>query len=291
MPNAGPLELDTKSPPFDRFRAVRPLATNRSGREAATHTRHQLFAARERDTNTQVLIKVTTRPGRVYAQNLENEASTLESVNLALPDSRVFPLLRGHGTLRDGRSYLVMSLFDEFPLATAIDEVPAPHKAGWHVRIAVEVGSALQELHGIPIYHVDLNPMNILFRSEQGRPVVRIIDFESSYDPARHAQGVFYDPPTTPHFSAPEVSAQPPDARADVYSLGAVLYTMLAGYGWTWTGAADATVSADTRLDPDLKEIVLKAVQADPKRRYPSMTLLLRALQRYLDVAWPGRSW
>lgn len=291
MLNAGPLELDTKSPPFDRFRAVRPLATNRSGREAAAHTRHQLFAARERDTNTQVLIKITTRPGRVYAQNLENEVATLESINRELPDSRVFPQLRGHGALRDGRSYLVMSLFDEFPLATAIDEVPAPHKAGWHVRIAVEVARALQDLHGIPVYHVDLNPMNILFRSEQGRPVIRIIDFESSYEPARHARGVFYDPPTTPHFSAPEVSTQPPDARADVYSLGAVLYTMLAGYGWTWTATADATVAADTRLDQELKEVVLKAVQVDPRRRYGSMALLLRALQRYLDTAWPGRSW
>lgn len=291
MPNAGPLELDTKAPPFDRFRAVRPLATTRSGREAAAHTRHQLFAARERDTNAQVLIKVTTKPGRVYAQNLENEVATLSTINRALPDSRIFPLVRAHGTLRDGRSYLVMSLFDEFPLATAIDEVPAPHKAGWHVRIAVEVARALGDLHAIPVYHVDLNPMNILFRSEQGRPIIRIIDFESSYEPARHAKGVFYDPPTTPHFSAPEVPTQAPDARADVFSLGAVLYTMLAGYRWTWSNAADDSVSADTTLDAELKAAVLKAVQADSRQRYASMALFQQDLQQYLDNAWPGREW
>lgn len=291
MPNTGPLELDTKAPPFDQFRAIRPLAPNRSGREAAPHTRHQLYAARERETNVQVLIKVTTKPGRVYAQNLDNEIATLSTINSALPESRTFPLLRGHGTLRDGRTYLVITLFDEFPLATTIDPDSAPHRAGWHVRTAVEVARALRDLHAIPVYHVDLNPMNILYRAEHGSPVIRIVDFESAYVPARHARGVFYDPPTTPHFSAPEVSTQPPDGRADVFSLGAVLYTMLRGYGWTWSDAADVSVEADATLEPELKALVLKAVHSDPARRYASIADLLKALEGYLNAVWPGRDW
>ncbi|MGC4085552.1 MAG: hypothetical protein QM736_26365 [Vicinamibacterales bacterium] len=91
MPLSDPPEIDTKSPPFDRLRAIRPLATNRSGREAAAHTRHQLYAGRDRATNVQVLIKVTTKPGRVYEQNLENEIASLTTINDALPDSRHFP--------------------------------------------------------------------------------------------------------------------------------------------------------------------------------------------------------
>lgn len=291
MPQTEPFELDSKAPPFDQFRAVRPLAPNRSGREAAPHTRHQLYAARDRETNAQVLIKVTTRPGRVYAQNLDNEIAVLTAINRALPDSRSFPLLRGHGMLRDGRTYLVISLFDEFPLATTIDPDSGPHKAGWHVRTAVEVARVLRDLHAIPIFHVDLNPMNVLYRSERGKPVIRIVDFESSYEPARHEKGVFYDPPTTPHFSAPEVSTQPPDGRADVYSLGAVLYTMLRGYGWTWSDTADVRVEADAALEPELRAIVLRAVQSDPARRYTSMAQFLATLERYLDTVWPGRNW
>lgn len=291
MPQTDPFELDSKAPPFDQFRAIRPLAPSRSGREAAPHTRHQLYAARDRDTNAQVLIKVTTKPGRVYAQNLDNEIATLSTINRVLPESRTFPLLRGHGTLRDGRTYLVISLFDEFPLATTIDPESAPHKAGWHVRTAVEVGRALRDLHAIPVFHVDLNPMNILYRSERGTPVIRIVDFESAYEPERHAKGVFYDPPTTPHFSAPEVSAQPPDGRADVYSLGAVLYTMLRGYGWTWSDTADVVVDTDATLEPELKALVLRAVRSDPGQRHASMAELVDALEGYLAAVWPGRSW
>src|SRR5688572_17904743 len=98
--------------------------------------------------------------------------------------------------------YLITSLFDELPLAMGI-EGRNPGKLVTHLRTAIEVARALAELHGLQIVHVDLNPMNILHRAERNHPVVRIVDFESSYARARHAAGVFYSPPTTPRFSAP----------------------------------------------------------------------------------------
>ena len=108
---------------------------------------------------------------------------------------------------------------------------------------------------------------------------------------ARHSSGAFYDPPTTPDFSAPEVSRQAPDARSDLYSLGATLYTMLAGYGWTWAGAIRTRVEADRELDPELKTILLSAIDPDPDRRYPSIHVFHDALAAYLEAIWPGRSW
>jgi len=53
-----------------------------------------------------------------------------------------------------------------------------------HLRAAIEVARALTDLHRLPIFHVDLNPMNILYRVDKGRPVIRIVDFESSYEQA-----------------------------------------------------------------------------------------------------------
>ena len=58
--------------------------------------------------------------------------------------------------------------------------------------------------------------MNILYWFEKGRAVIRIVDSESSYEVARHAKGVFYNPPTTAGFCAPEVHERAPDPRADV---------------------------------------------------------------------------
>src|SRR6185369_13954066 len=104
---------------------------------------------------------------------------------------------------------------------------------------------------------------NILHRVERGRPVIRIVDFESSYERARHSAGSFETPATTPGYSAPEVARRAPDGRADLYSLGAVLYTMLTGYQWTW-GEVGACIRADQDIDPELKAILLTAVDPDP---------------------------
>jgi serine/threonine protein kinase len=285
------LDVDIKSPPFDQLKNVRPLATSRTGRESTVHARHQLYVGRDRATAAQMLVKVTTRPGLFYERNLTNEIEILTTINRELPASRTFPVIKGDGRLGDGRLYLMTYLFDELALATSIDAERIPSRTVGHLRAAIEVARALVDLHRIPIFHVDLNPMNILYGVDQGRPVIRIVDFESSYDPARHSPDVLYDPPTTAGYCAPEVSHRRPDARADVFSLGAVLYTMLAGFGWSWHGDAATSVKADRELDPDLRILLLSALHPEPERRYASAKALQDALSAYLESIWPGRSW
>jgi serine/threonine protein kinase len=197
-------------------------------------------------------------------------------------------VLCDHGRLRDGRAYLTLSLFDEWPLATTIgsERMPAKHVA--HLRTAIEVATVLTELHRLQIWHVDLNPMNILSRWEGGNPVIRIVDFESSYEVARHSKGVFYNPPTTSGYSAPELSRRAPDARSDLFSLGAVLYTMHAGYDWAWANDLGRCIDADPDIAPELKPILLAAVDADPDQRFPSLVEFRAALQGYLERIWPA---
>lgn len=291
MPPPDPSGIDTTAPPFDHLRSVQRLAPARRGQASSEHTRHQLYVGRDKRSSTGVLLKLTSKPGRVYEHDLVNEAASLSTINRELPDSPYFPFVHDHGRLADGRMYLITSLFDELPLATAISAGRTPAKLVAHLKTTIEVAKALEELHGLPIVHVDLNPMNILQRVERDRPVVRIVDFESSYEPARHSKGVFYNPPTTPLYSAPEVSHQAPDARADLFSLGAVLYTLLAGYQWTWDAEAGTCIERDGELDSDLKQILLTAVAQRPGARYPSVREFHAALADYLERIWPGRSW
>ncbi len=291
MAHSDPVSIDGKSPPFDQFTGIRWLVADRSGHDSVEHARHHLYVGRDKRSQASVLIKLTSKPGLVYQHNLTNEIDSLSTVNRELPDSRSFPIVREHGQLPDGRVYLIASLFDELPLATAIGTERVPARMVGHLRTAIEIARALSDLHRLAIFHVDLNPMNILHRWEKDRPVIRIVDFESSYELARHSAGVFYSPPTTPGYSAPEVSRQAPDARADVFSLGAVLYTMLAGYRWTWEAEVGTCVEADREIDSELKGIVLTAVDPDPDRRYPSVEACRTALAEYLERIWPGRSW
>jgi serine/threonine protein kinase len=239
-----------------------------------------------------VLVKVTSKPGLVYQQDLNNEIASLSTINRQLPASPYFPVVYEHGHLRDGRVYLITSLFDEFPLATAIATERLHARIVAYLRTTIEVAKALTDIHGLGIVHVDLNPMNILHRTHKRGPVVRIVDFESSYEVARHSQpGAFYSPPTTPGYSAPAVSHRPPDARTDLFSLGAVLYTMMTGFEWSWDSDITTAVEADHHIDPELKAILSTAVAVDPGRRFPSVATFHSALGEYLEHIWPGRSW
>jgi serine/threonine protein kinase len=270
MSSAVTIDFDPNVAPFDQFKDVRLLAKSRRGQVSFETARHHLYVAKDQKSDASVLIKITSRPGLVYQDNLENEIANLLKINRSLPESPYFPFVKAHGKLGDGRVYIVASFFDEFPLANAIGDERIPAKTNVYIRTAMEVARAFEELHSVKIYHVDLNPMNILLRLERGTPIIRIIDFESSYDGERHPTGPF-DPPNTPGYSAPEISRQAPDARSDVFSLGAVLYTMLAGYKWTWGGDVWTSVECDRDIDPDLRRIVLKAVDPSPDERYRSM--------------------
>jgi serine/threonine protein kinase len=281
------IDIDTTSPPFDQLGGIHRLASARSGHASAEHARHQLYVARDKRSRASVLVKIASKPGIFYEQELTNEIASLSTINRELPDSRFFPVLWEHGHLRDSRIYLVMSLFDEWPLATMISAERTPPRQAAHLRAMIEAGRALVELHGLKIFHVDLNPMNILCRWESGKPVIRIVDFESSYEVARHSSGVFYNPPTTSAFSAPELPLHAPDARSDLFSLGAVLYTMLAGYGWTWTADVGSSVRADPEVVPELKEVLLTAVDADPAKRYASLVEFRAALAACLERLCP----
>jgi serine/threonine protein kinase len=289
MSESAPIDIDCKSPPFDQFGHIHWLAPRRGGHAAGEHARHQLYVARDKRTRTNVLIKVLSKPGLVYEQDLNNEIATLSTVNRELPDSRYFPALGEHGRLRDGRVYLTMTCFDEWPLARAIGVERIPDRQVAYLMAAIEIAKAVNQLHGLKVWHVDLNPMNVLYRWEHGKPVIRIVDFESSYEVARHSTGVLYNPPTTLGYTAPELSRQAPDARADVFSLGAVLYTMLAGYQWTWATDVGRSVDADPEIAPELKKILIAAVDDDAGRRYRSMAEFRAALVGYLERIWPGR--
>ena len=141
MPHA--FDVDRKLPPFDQLRSIQRLDPERSGHASVEHVRHQLYVARDPHSRTDVLIKTTSKPGLIYQQNLVNEIASLTTINQALPDSRYFPFLQTHGRLRDGSVYLIMSLFDEYPLATAITAERVPARIVGYLMTTIEVARAL----------------------------------------------------------------------------------------------------------------------------------------------------
>ena len=166
--------------------------------------------------------------------------------------------------------------------------------------IVCEVCEAIQFAHEHGVFHRDLKPGNIMIRPD-GEPVV--MDFglakvqahehEREGEASVSIEGQIVG---TIEYMAPEqaLSSKHVTERADVYSLGAILYQLLTGRKH-FQSSGNLLVDAEKlrdyvpvplrkinrSIDKDLETIVLKALQADPARRYSSVSQMREDIRRY----------
>ena len=193
----------------------------------------------------------------------------------------------------DGLFYFLMEYVDGVSLRQLLQFGRiSPREA---LAIVPQVCEALQYAHDRGIVHRDIKPENILLNRE-GQ--VKITDFGV----ARIVQGRDVSPrrpgedertagpavPTslteagrvvgTPQYMAPEQVARPleVDHRADIYSLGVVLYQMLTG---ELPGKPLAPPSRKVQIDVRLDEVVLHALEQSPERRYQQVSEVKTAVE------------
>ena len=148
-------------------------------------------------------------------------------------------------------------------------------------RILIDLADALDHAHRRGIIHRDLKPENILIAAESGRPLLADFGIAKAMDDGSHLtlSGTMIG---TPEFMSPEQAAgeRGIDHRSDLYSLGAIGYTMLAGRPpHQGTSAASVMGKILTEEPRPLRELVPDAPQD-----------LLAAISRCLEKA-PERRW
>src|ERR1700733_14087289 len=161
-----------------------------------------------------------------------------ERQSLAIMDHPAIAKVFDAGTTPQGQPYLVMEYVPGLPITDYCDQKKL--KIIDRLELFIQVCEGVQHAHQKAIIHRDLKPANILVVEVDGKPVPRIIDFGlakattprpggETFTQLGHFMG-------TPGYMSPEQAdpkgpdgVQDIDTRTDVYSLGVVLYVLLAG--------------------------------------------------------------
>jgi serine/threonine protein kinase len=189
-------------------------------------------------------------------------------------------LVRVHdiGELEDGRPYFVMSYADRGTLAERMRGRRIPVAEA--LRLAIEISRGVEVINRLGVIHRDLKPSNVLFQSTtDGGERLLIADLGLAKALA-HASGAFTLPVGTPGYMSPEQArfGGGLDVRADVYGLGALTYHLLTGDPPGPAPVQSPPSAARPDLPPIIDEIVMRALEGDRERRWPSAEAFAAAL-------------
>ncbi len=157
----------------------------------------------------------------------------------------------------------------------------------------VQTLRALEYLHSYNIYHFDIKATNVLVL-EGGEPKVKIIDFGLA---GMGPQGKLIG---TPSYMPPEIiSRELADGRADLYSLGVLMYYVLVRSnpfrGKTSSESMDRQLhlipepssKMNPEIDPWLDKIVMRLIEKNPANRYSRPSQVIREINRFSDKKYP----
>jgi serine/threonine-protein kinase len=254
------------------YRVIRPLGSGGMG--DVYEAEHELLGVRR-------ALKVLSR--RLSGRDDLAERMRVEARALAQLRHPNIVQVHDLGISSDGRLFFAMELLSGTTLRDVIGQV-GRLKVDQAVRVACEVLDALGAAHARGMIHRDVKPENV-FLLEDGH--LKLLDFGvakavAGNQPALTAAGMAVG---TPRYMAPEqAQAMAVDARADLYSVGVVLWEMLVGRPpFAELDAIGAAVAAATRGIPTLEEMGVSA-PADVLRAVRKATALDRD-QRYSTAA------
>ncbi|MCA9684249.1 MAG: serine/threonine protein kinase [Myxococcales bacterium] len=194
------------------------------------------------------------------------------------------------GELSDGRLFFCMELIPGGDLvpATEDDWIEPPRLIG----LLRQICKGLAAAHKAGIIHRDIKPENIIIVNEEGREVVKIVDFGISAMVAAAGGKGGGTIAGTPHYMAPEqISGEEFDGRLDIYALGCVLYYMVTSRPVFNERDAPSLLRAHVEREPTppseqlsqplpyyVETVIMRCLAKDPKLRYQNVEALVRAI-------------
>jgi serine/threonine protein kinase len=202
------------------------------------------------------------------------------------------------GTLRDGTPFIVMEYLEGIDLAAWLKK-HGPLPVEQAVEFILQACVAIADAHALGIVHRDLKPANLFcVRRSDGRSIIKVLDFGISKMPGTGESGAVTRTSAmlgSPLYMSPEQmrSSRDVDARADVWSMGVILFELLAGRpafpGEKLTEVVLKVTGEPPpslrRLRPEvpggLEAIVVKCLEKDRARRFQDVAALAQALRAF----------
>ena len=210
------------------------------------------------------------------------------------------------GQMDDGRVYLCMEFLDGESLNDAM-QVPGGMDTVRAIDVMLQVCEGLTAAHAKGIIHRDMKPENVfLAKRSDGSDVAKILDFGiAKVSGTDENQGLTKTGTVfgTPHYMSPEQAlGQKLDHRADVYSVGVMLFEIFTGQvpfkaesfmgilsqHITKPAPQPSTMSSGRSIPRPIEDIILKAMAKEPNDRYGSMAELGEALRAVRAGITPG---
>jgi eukaryotic-like serine/threonine-protein kinase len=170
------------------------------------------------------------------------------------------------------------------------------------IHITLGILKALEYIHKNGVVHRDLKPENIMLDPQDG---IKLIDFgiASQAGAKRLTYAGFTQALGSPDYISPEqVKGKRGDARSDLYAVGVMLYEMLSG-STPFSGPSPLAVmndrlinhplpprEAEPSISPQLQEVIYRALEREPKNRYPSAHSFIQDLEHLDQVGVAERS-
>jgi eukaryotic-like serine/threonine-protein kinase len=205
---------------------------------------------------------------------------------LAVMDHPSIARVLDAGTTQSGRPYFVMELVRGVPITTHCDENNLSVRE--RLELFASVCQAVQHAHTKGIIHRDIKPTNVMITRQDGRPIVKIIDFGIAKAMGQQLTEKtlftnFAQMIGTPLYMSPEQAEQSGvdiDTRSDIYSLGVLLYELLTG-----STPVDAEQMKQAAFD-EIRRIIREDEPPTPSARISgSHTLPGIAAQRHVEPA------
>jgi serine/threonine-protein kinase len=248
-----------------------------------------IFKANDRKTGESVALKLPLMALESDIAGFER-FNREEEIGAALNHPSILKVIKVDG--EKSRPYLVMEFLDGETLAQLLAKrKPLPEAEA--ISFAARICDALDYLHEMGIVHRDLKPQNIMVCRDGS---LRLFDFGiARVEKARRLTFVGLSPTLgTPDYISPEqVKGKRGDHRSDIYSLGAILYEMVTGstpfegespyvvMNARVTGDPPAPRSLNASISPALEEIILHALERDPRERYAKAGDMKRELENF----------